>query len=290
MYGICKTPLFLFVGIVLAKNKCKGVNEMKKRIVSIQAKVELSDYQKNRQHMVNLLNEAKEKYQPDIILLPETWNVGFFPQNVSELADDVQINASASLISDWAKTNQTNIVAGSIAIKENGVVKNRAMIFNRAGDLVHAYDKIHLFSPGNEDEYFEHGNSIATFELDGVTCGIIICYDLRFPELTRKIALDGAQLLFVPAEWPFPRVAHWETLSRARAIENQMFVVTSNGVGTAGELRFCGHSGIYNPSGDILAKAEDQETMIYAEINLEEVNEIRSKIPVFRDRKPELYN
>ena len=262
---------------------------MKKRIASIQADVKLSSFEINRKHIVSLMDEAKRKHEPDIILLPETWNVGFFPENVAELADDVEEATSANIISEWARVNQVNVVAGSIALRENGQIKNRSFIFDRSGNLVASYDKVHLFSPGKEDEFFQHGGKHVTFELDGIQCGVIICYDLRFPELARKIALDGAQILFIPAEWPYPRVSHWQTLSRARAIENQMFVVTSNGVGTAGDLRFCGHSAIVDPFGELLAQADDQEAIIFAEIDLEQVKEVRSKIPVFRDRKPELY-
>jgi omega-amidase len=262
---------------------------LKKRVVSIQANVQLADFHQNRKHIVAMLDEAKKQHNPDIIILPETWNVGFFPENVDELADEVQENISANLISDWARINQVNVVAGSIAIRENGQVKNRSFIYDRQGQCVASYDKMHLFSPGKEDEFFEHGGRHVTFELDGIPCGVIICYDLRFPELSRMIALDGAQILFVPAEWPYPRVAHWQTLARARAIENQMFVITSNGVGVAGDLRFCGHSSIIDPFGEYLAQADDQETMIFAEIDLDQVEEVRRKIPVFRDRKPELY-
>jgi omega-amidase len=262
---------------------------MKKKIVSIQADIKLAEVKSNQDHILALLNKAKREHDPDIVVLPETWNVGFFPENVAELADDEKGSFSASLISEWANKNQVNVVAGSIAVVEEGVVKNRAFVFNRSGETVASYDKIHLFSPGKEDHFFEHGTKRVTFELDGITCGLIICYDLRFPELTRRLALDGAQVLFVPSEWPYPRVAHWQVLSRARAIENQIFVVTCNGVGTAGELRFCGHSSIIDPFGEVLAEADDQEAIIYSEVDLSKIDEVRGKIPVFRDRKPDIY-
>lgn len=256
-----------------------------KKIVSIQADIKLSEVQTNQNNILKLLELAKKKHDPDIIILPETWNVGFFPENVSDLADEANQSKCIQIITDWARENQVNVVAGSIALKENNDVRNRAFVINRNGEIVTFYDKIHLFSPGDEDNFFESGSKYTTFELDGITCGIIICYDLRFPELSRKLAIEGAQILFVPAEWPYPRLEHWKTLSQARAIENQMFVITCNGVGTAGDLKFCGHSSIIDPFGVVLSQGKDDEQLIFGEIDINKVSEAREKIPVFRDRK-----
>jgi predicted amidohydrolase len=258
-------------------------------VASIQAAVTLGGVNENIEKLLSLLNEAKQRYSPDIILLPETWNVGFFPENVSELADDPEGFTQAKHIGAWAKENAVNVVAGSVAVVEDGHVKNRAFVFDRSGKAIATYDKIHLFSPGKEDQFFTPGSQRLLYKLDGITCGLIICYDLRFPELSRRLALEGAQILFVPAQWPFPRVNHWQVLSCARAIENQMYVVTCNGAGTAGDIRFCGHSAIIDPFGEVLAQADEKETIIAATLDLNKIEEVRSRIPVFKDRNPKAY-
>jgi omega-amidase len=118
---------------------------------------------------------------------------------------------------------------------------------------------------------------------------VMICYDIRFPELARTLALDGAKILFVPAEWPHPRLHHWRTLLMARAIENQMFVVSCNRVGTSGSTHFFGHSLIIDPWGEIIAEGAEHEEIITAALDLTEVDKVRGRIPVFEDRRPELY-
>jgi predicted amidohydrolase len=117
----------------------------------------------------------------------------------------------------------------------------------------------------------------------------MICYDIRFPELARRLALGGAKLLLVPAEWPNPRLHHWRTLLTARAIENQMYVVACNRTGVSGSTSFFGHSMVIDPWGEIVAEADEQETILQATIDLALVDEVRTRIPVFEDRRPALY-
>lgn len=117
----------------------------------------------------------------------------------------------------------------------------------------------------------------------------MICYDLRFPELARSLALDGAHIVFVPAEWPHPRLNHWRALLQARAIENQMFIVAVNRVGKGGNHTFCGHSMVVDPWGSILAEMKEEEASLTVDIDLEEVDRVRRKIPVFKDRIPDCY-
>ncbi|WP_324253969.1 nitrilase-related carbon-nitrogen hydrolase [Paenibacillus sp. 1001270B_150601_E10] len=147
----------------------------------------------------------------------------------------------------------------------------------------------------DEHLHLTEGESVNRFELDGIPCGSIICYDLRFPELTRTLALSGAQVLFVPAQWPNPRLYHWKTLLAARAIENQMAVVACNRMGSSigdhGEVTsFFGHSMIIDPWGEVTASAADEEIILTGKINLEQIPDVRSRIPVFKDRKPHIYH
>lgn len=261
---------------------------MKKKISLVQMDVAFADPKENRKKVEKMIEEAA-KENPDIICLPETWNVGFFPkENLLELAD-VNGQQAMELLSYLAKKHKVNIVGGSVANNKNGKIYNTAFVLNREGECVGEYDKIHGFSPSGEHTYFEGGTKVCTFELDGIKAGIIICYDIRFGELARTLALKGIQILFIPAQWPHPRLEHWKTLARARAIENQMFVAAINGVGRAGDLKFCGNSMIIDPWGEVLANGEEEEKIVTAEVDFSIVEDIRNRINVFKDRKPQYY-
>ena len=229
------------------------------------------------------------KAQPDVIVLPETWNTGFFPkENLAELScrNGYEVN---NRIGELAKKYKVNIVAGSVSNVRGGKVYNTAFVFDRTGSCIAEYDKTHLFTPMGEDDYYTCGNHLCRFELDGVKCGIIICYDVRFPELTRSLALQGLDMLFVVSQWPKKRIFHLRTLTTARAIENQMFVVCCNSCGTAGKTVYGGNSAIIEPFGKTLVLAGENEEILTAECDLQILNEIRNSIPVFRDRRSELY-
>lgn len=262
---------------------------MKKKVATIQFSVKLNDLQYNQEQVNRLVAKACEDKSLDYILLPETWNLGFFPKEVKEVAEDYSTSTSVALLKQLAKTYQVNIIGGSIIVKDNGLIYNRSLVFNRNGELVHTYDKGHLFSPSNENLEFTKGVQNNVFTLDGVEVAQIICYDLRFPEHIRRFALEGAKLLFISAEWPHPRLNHWQTLSKARAIENQMYVISANGCGVAYELEFCGHSAIIDPWGEIIQEAAEEITILYAEIDVDIVDNVRKRIPVFNDRNINLY-
>jgi predicted amidohydrolase len=178
---------------------------------------------------------------------------------------------------------------GSVLAAETGNIFNRAQVIDAAGRYVSSYDKVHLFRLMEEDKYLAPGTSASLFELGAMTCASVICYDIRFCELPRKLAVQGAELLFVSAEWPSPRVEHWRTLLRARAIENQLFVAACNRGGvTDGEV-FAGNSMLVAPDGTVLAEAGTGEEIIWADFEPELVRQVRKQIPVFEDRAPELY-
>lgn len=259
------------------------------RVSCLQMNMELGKTDRNFAHAKELILEAvKEK--ADVLVLPETWNTGFFPKDnldVNSCDDGKEVKEQ---IGKLAREYGVNIVAGSVSNRKENRIYNTAFVFNRKGECVAEYDKTHLFSPMGEDKYYTAGNRICRFELDGVPCGIIICYDLRFPEFVRTLALSGLDMLFAVSQWPKSRILHLGTLATARAIENQMFVVCSNSCGRALDTVFGGNSAIINPLGETLALAGETEEIISAECDMNILNEIRANIPVFRDRRQELYN
>jgi omega-amidase len=235
-----------------------------------------------------LENTMMAERKPDVIIFPEMWNTGYALEQIHQLADE-DGERTKLFISQFCQKHQVNVIAGSIAEKKGDVVQNTVYVFNRQGELTAHYSKIHLFRLMGEEKFLTSGDQIGKIQIDDVPAGVMICYDIRFPELARTLALDGAKILFVPAEWPHPRLHHWRTLLMARAIENQMFVVACNRVGVSGKADFFGHSLIIDPWGEIIAEGGEQEEIITASIQLSDVDIVRSKIPVFEDRRPEVY-
>lgn len=237
-----------------------------------------------------LVRSAVREEAPDVVVLPETWNTGFAPGKLAPALGDEDGRRTTATFGALARELEVNIVAGSVTNRKDGGLYNTCYVFDRAGECVASYDKTHLFSPMGEDKAYSKGKSLSRFALDDINCAVIICYDLRFPELARTLALQGLDVLFVVSQWPDKRVAHLETLARARAIENQMFVALCNSCGEAYGTRFGGHSAIIDPWGNALVEAAGEEAIIAAQADLGVLEEIRSTIPVFRDRRAELYD
>lgn len=227
--------------------------------------------------------------RPDVILLPETWNTGFDPAHLDPALADEDGARTKRLCAALAKELGIHLLAGSVTTRRGGEIYNTAYGFNRTGQLVCSYDKTHLFSPLGEDKAYRMGNSLARFTLDGVRCALITCYDLRFPELARSLALPGLDMLFVVSQWPKQRRTHLETLAKARAIENQSFVVVCNACGSAAGTKFGGRSMLVDPWGAIVARAGTRAGILHAELPLDMLAKVRAAIPVFHDRRPDLY-
>ena len=258
------------------------------KVKCIQMDMAFAEPEANFAKAAALIEEAAADC-PDVVVLPETWNVGFFPKDNLEALSDKNGEKTKSVFSSLAAKHKVNIVAGSVANVKDGKVYNTAYVFNREGECVAEYDKTHLFTPMKEDGRFEKGDHLCKFTLDGVSCGIIICYDVRFPELTRTMSITGLDMLFVVSQWPAVRIPHLLALTKARAIENQMFVVCCNSCGKAGETVYGGNSSVHDPWGETIAKAGDAEETITAECDMDIISGIRSNINVFNDRRPELY-
>ena len=258
------------------------------KITCIQMDVQFCRPEENFRKAAKLIAEAMAD-EPDVLVLPELWNTGFFPKdNLSDLCDREGVRVKKE-IGALAKKFGVNIVAGSVASYRENKLYNTCYVFDRAGQSIADYDKTHLFSPMGEDRFFTPGDHTCHFQLDGIHCGVIICYDLRFPELSRTLALEDISCLFMAAQWPTQRIEHLQTLCAARAIENQLFLVCCNGCGTANETVYGGHSAIYAPDGKVLCRAGTEKAVISADLNLSKRTTTRKSIDVFADRRPELY-
>lgn len=256
------------------------------KIGCIQLRVGFGKVDENYERAEHFIREAAAQ-RAEIITLPELWNTGFALEEFDTLADENGARTKAFL-TELAKELQVHIVGGSVSTKQNGKFYNTMYVVNKAGEIVCEYNKVHLFTLVNEGNYLEAGDSMALFELDGIPSGAVICYDIRFPEWFRSHTLEGAKVMFVPAQWPTPRIDHWKTLLQARAIENQCFVVAINRI-ARNSKNFNGQSMIIEPWGEILWTGGEEEELAVIDVDFSKVDEIRTKIPVYEDRRPELY-
>lgn len=229
-----------------------------------------------------------EEAIPAVILLPELWTTGYDLARLPELADPDGAQ-TLLFLSSLAQAHRLFIIGGSYARRTGSRIFNTMPFIDRDGQVVGQYDKLHLFGLMKEPQHLQPGDHKGLFRLDRIPCAGVICYDIRFPEWIRAHALGGAEVLFVAAEWPDARLAHWRALLLARAIENQCFVVACNRVGSDPGNRFAGHSLIIDPWGQVIAEAGEEEEILSAVIDLKEVRAARSRIPVFRDRRPDCY-
>lgn len=229
----------------------------------------------------------------DVICFPEMWTTGFNWANNERMAHEHEkvIDRVASL----AKNYDIWINGSMLALNENGKVSNTSILFSPKGERTATYRKTHLFSLFHEEQHMAAGNSLCVADTPWGLTGLSICYDIRFPELFRTYALKGARIVFSPMAFPYPRLDHWKTLVRARAIENQMFMVGINQVGeeNLGPLSvvtYFGDSVIIDPWGKTVVEAsETEEMLITATIDLDLADKIRSEMKVLRDRRPDLY-
>jgi len=241
----------------------------------------------NLAHATEAVREAAGRGS-DIVLLPELWASGYDLEYAAQHAAPLGEGAfarSAELASRFRVW-----LAGSLLERgQDGSYYNTAAIWDSSGALRGVYRKIHLFRPMSEDKYLAAGDRMSLVESPWGSLAIAICYDLRFPEMFRQYAVAGAGLTLVPAQWPRVRVSHWQILLRARAIEDQMFIAGCNRVGAQGEALFGGRSAVIGPWGEVLTEGGEEEEVLTAEVDLDQVERARRKLPILLDRRPELY-
>lgn len=259
----------------------------------LQMNIVYNDPAANHKHMAELFEKAMaQSPRPDVVVLPEDWPTAFSDTMYHQMdqCSEPEMGPSVSLCCDLAKKHGVWVVAGSIGTRHNdGKLRNTTFLIDRSGAIVGDYSKMHLYSDMDEDAQLLHGDKKEVYDTELGRIGMMICYDIRFCELSRTYALKGADVLVVTSNFPNPRVNHWKTLLTARAIENQMFVVACNRVGPSPMGTYCGHSLIIDPWGDIIAEGGDGEEIVTGAIDYKKTWEVRDLIHMFRDRQPELY-
>ncbi len=252
---------------------------------ALQFQVELAEVDRNAKRAFGLIADAARS-GARLCVLPEMWSSGFANDRLATLS-----GSTPELLYDLRKLAEAHgmVIAGSLPERVGRAVYNTMYVINKNGVITGQYRKAHLFSPSGEHKAFRAGSSAAVIHTDRGVVGPLICYDLRFPELARKYYLEGATLLCVSAQWPAARKAHWDALLTARAIENQLFVIAANAVGTSGEFTFPGGSAIVSPLGERLAEGANEEAVVTASIDPAEVDKFRRRIPCLEDRNERAY-
>lgn len=253
----------------------------------IQMNIDLGQVRSNLARAEKYVEKAAEA-GVQVLILPELWTTGYALDQISQLAESVD-GPTAERLSRWARDYQMCIVGGSLPIATEAGVANTTLVFDQYGSLVGQYQKLHLFKPMSEHQYLIAGQQTALVELWGWKCGLMICYDLRFPELARSLVAAGAEILFLPSEFPDPRLDHWTTLIKARAIENQLYMVGVNRIGNDKQNSFFGHSMVVGPWGELVCEGTREEALLLAKLQRSNLIEARRKIPCLEDRRPELY-
>lgn len=218
----------------------------------------------------------------DLFIFPEMTLTGFTMQ-AKNLAEEFS-GETFTFFSSLAKSVKSSLLYGFIEKGKNRIF-NTLVHLNNQGKIISAYRKIHPFSYANEDKYFGKGKDLITTKVKGIKFGLSICYDLRFPELYRLYAKEKVDCIVDIANWPEARIEHWRTLLKARAIENQCYVIGVNRVGDDPKLHYNGFSSVFDPMGKEIAAAENEEKIIEAEIDKSSVDEVRKKLPFLNDMR-----
>lgn len=263
----------------------------KKKITLLAVQIEsvIANKEKNILKVNNLLKKLLSERKADFVFLPEVWTVGWDCSSFPDCSEYIRNADSVNMLKSIAKKFSVNIIGGSIIEKSSdGNLFNTCPVIDRKGDLVCTYSKNHLFSYYGCDEgkYIKVGENPVMVELDGVKIGLSICYDIRFPELYRAYRKAGADILVNMAAWGASKKIPWDSMTTSRAVENQSYFVALTQTGSLknGEKNL-GHSMILDYKGDILSEINTIEGGIYAETDLDEMYDFRSKCTVLNDIK-----
>ncbi len=259
---------------------------MKLNISLAQIDIQLGDPETNFARAAACAAQAAQRGS-DLLLLPELWTTGYDLENWPRHAAPLD-GAPFARFAALARTHKIAL-GGSLLEAQGEKCYNTFVLFDTDGARLAAYRKIHLFRLMDEHVWLRAGASPEIAATPWGPTGLATCYDLRFPELFRGYALAGTRLTLLVAEWPAKRIAHWRTLLRARAIENQTFIAAVNRVGTTKDETFGGHSVILTPWGEPAAEGDASEMLVTGEIDLAQADQVRTHIPIFADRRPDVY-
>lgn len=265
------------------------MEKKKIKLLVIQMESAIGDVNLNIESVRNLIcANLKKQDGVDFVFLPELWTVGWDCPSLSSAAETLDASRAVKMLQEVAKEFSVNIFGGSFVRKDGEKLFNTCPVINRAGEVIASYDKNHLFSyyGDSEGSYITKGLNPVIVEIENIKFGVSICYDIRFPEIYRAYRKAGADVLVNMAAWPKSRKIHWDTLTTARAVENQSYFVALTQTGLLQDgTENLGHSMILDYQGEVLDEINEIEGGILAEIDLEKMYEFRDKCTVLKDIK-----
>ena len=243
-----------------------------------------------------MIKDAADK-GANIAVLPEMFNCPYSSRYFRSFAED-ENGESLVEMSRWAKKNGIILVGGSVPEKDGDKMYNTCYVFDRDGELIAKHRKAHMFDVQiengvsfRESKHFSPGNEITVFDTEFGKVGVMVCFDIRFPELCRSMAERGAKLIFCPAQFNMTTgPKHWELSLRARAMDNELFFVGASAARYEGFDYECwGHSAVVSPFGDVIASCDETEQLMLCDIDLAEVDSVRQQLPTFLRLREDIY-
>lgn len=255
------------------------------------------DKNKNVSKAIAMIHQASTS-GADIAVLPEMFSCPYDNSKFKEYSELLNDSSTIKAIAEKAMKNEIYVVAGSIPEQDGSKIYNTCVVLNRQGKIIARHRKMHLFDidiKGKirfmESEVLSPGNEITVVDTEFCKIGIAICYDVRFPELSRLMALEGAKVIIIPGAFNMVTgPAHWELLIRTRALDNQVYIAAASPARDISSSYIAyGNSMIASPWGSIVERACENEEIIIADIDLSEVERIRGELPVLKHRRPDIY-
>ncbi|EQA53814.1 carbon-nitrogen family hydrolase [Leptospira kmetyi] len=257
-------------------------------VALVQCDLSWENQDANYEHVRKLIRSSLEKNKnekADLILLPETFATGFTMR--SERIAEPDEGPTETFLREISKETQAVVCAGWIRKNPDGKPFNTVSVVNPNGEIILRYSKIHPFTFGGEDRHYSSGSEIISYDLNGFRITPFICYDIRFPEIFRRLAGE-TDIFTIHANWPIPRIHHWELILKTRAIENQAYVFGVNRIGIAGynkSVHHNGHSLAVEPNGEFTDAGEEVETILFHKAFQKSISDYRENFPVLPDRK-----
>lgn len=260
---------------------------MKLKVLILQNNAIIGNKQATFENAYKLLEPFK-KETPDLIIFPEVWSIGWYCKNFPQESEVIETSETIDFLKNTALDFKSIVIGGSFIQKKENTFKNTCPIINKEGKLVATYDKMHLFSHkgSEENKFISTGNELKILNLGFTKIGLTICYDIRFPEVYRQYSKHGAEIFINAAAWSNKKLEHWNIMHRARAIENQCFMIAADQTGKIADNEYnLGHSLLINPWGDIEACMGEEEGCIITEFDTDDVKNLRNDFPVISDRR-----
>ncbi len=257
------------------------------KVALAQLEIVWENKKENKKRCVDFMEEAK-KQCVDIILFPEMTLTGF-TMNTKKLSETIENSETIAFFKQKAQQYHIAICFGMI-VKNEEKSENHCIVISKQGEMIADYAKIHPFSYGAEAKFYSAGEHITHYTIDDIVFSPLICYDLRFPEIF-QICSEKSYVITVIANWPTPRRCHWISLLKARAIENQCYILGINRCGSGDGLEYSGDSMIIDPYGKVVAMAKQSSQMlVVGDIDANVVAQYRKEFPLKQDRKSQLYS